>query len=441
MEQSASAAYPNVLVADYLGKAGRASKGQLKAAEALVREGYQKILTFQSADGGFGWWSGGANPQLWVTAYGLNLLRETARIVDIDRRPEGRARAWLLKRQSPDGSWESPGATHGAAPDRVALTAYVTWALGGNERAARWLEGHLEGGDSYRQALVTLALAASGHHASARRAATQLAGMEWTSRGTLSYGRGSAGRVETTGLAVQALMVAGVAPGAAAKGIEYLVQARREGDWGSTQATIQALRALTAASAGGQTRAKVKIVFRSGPNAREMEVVLGGGSVPSVDLTDFLGAETLEVDAPSEVALNLQLVTRHFEPWAREEAPLGLDLQVPERWTVGRPTRIAATVRGVGARMVVAEIGLAPGATPAAGSLEKLMAERKIARYETRLDRVVFYLASVEGDTRLDFDVVPRLAAEARVRPSLAYEFYDPDRLAAAPSTFVTISP
>ncbi len=441
MEQSASAAYPNVLVADYLGKAGRASKGQLKAAEALVREGYQKILTFQGSGGGFGWWSGGADPQVWVTAYGLNLLGETGRIIDVDPRPAGRARAWLLKQQSPRGSWDSPGASHGVHPDPVALTAYVASALGGNAQAARWLEGQMEGGDAYRLALVTLALAASGRHESARRAASRLAGMEWTCEGTLSYGRGAAGKVEATGLAVQALLAAGVAPGAAAKGIEFLVQARREGDWGSTQATIQALRALTAASTGGQAGDRVRLVFRSGAKAREMEVVLGGSAVPSVDLTEFLGHGPFEIEGPSGAALNVQVVARHFEPWAREEAPLGLEVEIPERWTVGRPTRLAATVRGTGARMVVAEVGLAPGAPPAAGSLEKLMAERRIARYEVRLDRVVFYLPSLDRDTRLEFDVVPRLAAEARVRPSRAYEFYDPDRLAVAPAALVAISP
>ena len=91
--------------------------------------------------------------------------------------------------------------------------------------------------------------------------------------------------------------------------------------------------------------------------------------------------------------------------------------------------------------MVVAEVGLAPGTLPVGASLERLMSERRITRYESRADRVVFYLAALDGEATLAFDVVPRLAAEARVRPSRAYEFYDPDRLAMAPSALVRIVP
>src|SRR2546426_5921581 len=125
MEQTASAAYPNILVADYLRKAGRASKDQVKANESLVREGYQRMLTFQSSEGGFSWWSGGGNPQVWVTAYGLHLLRDTARVIDVDPKPIARARAWLRRQQSASGLWTDAGATHGAGLDGIALTAFV----------------------------------------------------------------------------------------------------------------------------------------------------------------------------------------------------------------------------------------------------------------------------------------------------------------------------
>jgi hypothetical protein len=442
LEQSASAAYPNVLVADYLKKAGPASKEKAGSTEDLVREGYQRILTFQNSDGGFGWWTGGGNPQVWVTAYALHLLRDSARVIEIDSKPLERARRWLQGRQSHEGSWTAAGISLEASLGAVSLTAYVTWALGGDERAAQWLEGYTNDGDAYQAALVALALSASGHPAGARRAAARLATMKWVCAGTLSYGRGKCGEVETAGLAVQALVATGVSPERMAKGIELLVSSRRDGDWGSTQATVQALRALTSASEGGHAGERIHVVFRAGGITRDLDVVLGGGVTPTIDVTDLLGSGAIEVETKSHLSLVLQAVERHYEKWI-PEAPSALSMEVthPDRCSVGRPARVAARVRGAAARMVIAEVGLAPGASPRVESLEKLVAGRQVTRYEVRPDRVVFYLSEVEREARLEFDVVPRLQAEACVRPGCVYEFYDPDRVALVPTSRVSIVP
>jgi uncharacterized protein YfaS (alpha-2-macroglobulin family) len=439
MEQTASAAYPNVLVAEYLEKAGSASKEKRSEARALVAEGVQRILSFQGRDGGFGWWSGGADPQVWVTAYAIHILRDSARVVDVDERPVERARAWLRSRRSGRG-WGEAGRTHGVVMDGTALTAYVAWALGGDDAAADELEKHVDGDDAYRLALVTLALAESGRMPAARRAAARLAQLEWRSQGTLSYGRGECGAVETSGLAVQALFAAGVGAERAQKGIEALVAKRRDGDWGSTQATVQALRALTGASSGGRAGEKVTVAFRAGGRSRSLELALGEAAVPSVDLTELLGAGPIEVEGPAHVGLQLQAVARHFEPWKREAGELKLEVEHPDAWSVGKPVRMSVTARGRG-RMVVAEVGLAPGAAPSPASLEALAASKRVSRYEVRPDRVVFYLSSLEAEARLDFEVTPRMAGEARVRPGRVYEFYAPDGVAVVATAKVTIAP
>ncbi len=440
MEQTASAAYPNVLVADYLRKAGRASTDQLAKAESLVREGYQRMLTFQHGSGGFGWWTGGANPQVWVTAYALHLLADTSRVIDVDARVIERARAWLLARRGGDGMWTDAGRSHGVQIDSIALTAYIACAIGGDARAAEALEKHVDGDDAYRLSLVALALQASGNAAAARRAAANLARLEWSSTGSLCYGHGDCGKVETAGLAVQALVATGAAPERATKGVEYLVGKRRDGDWGSTQATVQALRALTGASQGGRPGERVTLTFRAGGKSRSMDVTLGEGAVPSVDLTDFLGHGPIAVEGPEGVSLTVQAVARHHEPWKKEDGSLRMSVAHPDVWTVGRAVRMTTSLEGAG-KMVVAEVGLAPGAVPVGASLERLVASRAVSRYEVQADRVVFYLDALDGRSTLDFEVIPRLAAEARVRPGRAYAFYDPDRLAVSPTSAVRVTP
>jgi hypothetical protein len=63
--------------------------------------------------------------------------------------------------------------------------------------------------------------------------------------------------VETTGLAVQALLKWGGEPVVAAKAMNYIVARKgSSGTWGTTQATIMALRALLLSTEHGSATAK-----------------------------------------------------------------------------------------------------------------------------------------------------------------------------------------
>ena len=74
----------------------------------------------------------------------------------------------------------------------------------------------------------------------------------WTAEETGVYATGESATVETTALAVQALLKWGQAPGTASKGLRYIA-AKKEasGTWGTTQATIMALRALLVSTGKG----------------------------------------------------------------------------------------------------------------------------------------------------------------------------------------------
>jgi len=75
MEQTSSAAYPNILAVDYLKKARVASPQILMTAENYLNVGYQKLLTFERPGGGFDWW--GSGPPLVFAA-----IKETVRIAE-----------------------------------------------------------------------------------------------------------------------------------------------------------------------------------------------------------------------------------------------------------------------------------------------------------------------------------------------------------------------
>src|SRR5579864_9057781 len=67
----------------------------------------------------------------------------------------------------------------------------------------------------------------------------------WSTEETGVFATGASASVETTGLAVQALLKWGGAPGAAGKALNYIAAKKdASGTWRTTQATIMALRAL-----------------------------------------------------------------------------------------------------------------------------------------------------------------------------------------------------
>jgi alpha-2-macroglobulin-like protein len=74
----------------------------------------------------------------------------------------------------------------------------------------------------------------------------------WTTDETGAYRTGASAAVETTGLAVQALLRSGESSGVARKALTYLVSKKNaSGAWGTTQATIMALRAVLTATEKG----------------------------------------------------------------------------------------------------------------------------------------------------------------------------------------------
>lgn len=83
--------------------------------------------------------------------------------------------------------------------------------------------------------------------------------------------------------------------------------------------------------------------------------------------------------------------------------------------------------RGYG--MLLAEIGLPPGAVVDRSSLEKAMndADWNISQYEIRPDRLVVYLWPKAGGTDFDFTFRERYEVNALTAPSVLYDYYNPD--------------
>ena len=79
--------------------------------------------------------------------------------------------------------------------------------------------------------------------------------------------------------------------------------------------------------------------------------------------------------------------------------------------------------------MLLAEIGLPPGAVVDRSSLEKAMndADWNISQHEIRPDRLVVYLWPKAGGTDFDFTFRERSEVNALPAPSVLYDYYNPE--------------
>jgi uncharacterized protein YfaS (alpha-2-macroglobulin family) len=264
-EQTSSAAYPNILIVDYIKKNRIASPQVLMKAEQYLNTGYQRLLTFERPGGGFDWWGSG-EPLVWLSAYGLQEFADMAKVWPIDR-----TQKFLMNKRDKDGTWSNIGATHGETiasmgDPKLLLTSYVTWSLleSGFDRkqlmpSVQYIRDHLkDAGDSaYILALAANALAAfDPKDDSTLEALTRLDKLrkelpEWRAVNfpgkstSLTYARGDGVTIETTALAAYAMIKTGQFTTSANQALTYLVKTKQgDGTWGSTQATILSLKAL-----------------------------------------------------------------------------------------------------------------------------------------------------------------------------------------------------
>ena len=273
-EQTSSTTYPNVLALDYL----RRTKKNAPVVEAKARQyihlGYQRLLSFEIAGGGFDWF-GHPPANRTLSAYGLLELSDMAKVHDVDPAVIERTRQWLLAQQRGDGSWdpaghllhEDPTRAHSGLA-RLSTTAYVAWAAFAGQPASAqsratlsYLLNHapVTIDDPYVLALVANTI----HRLDPRRTASipyfdrletlkevsndgKLAWWELPSKAqTTFYGSGRSGNIEATAMVTLSMIEAGQNPATVRAALAWLVQQKdAQGTWHSTQATVLAAQGL-----------------------------------------------------------------------------------------------------------------------------------------------------------------------------------------------------
>ena len=493
-EQTISTSYASLLYLE-LAAAAKAESPEKDKAQSFLQLGYERLLGYFNS-GGLTYWGGNDSAgDAALTAYGIEFLTEAEPFVSVDRTRIAGAIQWLLSQQSADGSWKP---RYGAVSARETL--YIANALQTAIDAKDFsafapadLQARVKQAiaraiayaatsvlalhDPYSNALRLLLAVRTGDSAAPARARDELiAGVErgkdgarWEFDGySPFYGWGTAGRLETTSLALAALQAAG---GKADEALEedallYLLKSRDEyGVWMSGQATVRVLKALLPVAfrqLQGETAGNFALTVNGTPLSRELAAALNVdrkllNAPRSIDLSAMIhgGINTLEFAGTTNATFaNAQVSASLYVPWAQTAAgktettvpgkSFGLDFGYicdAANARVGQAIDCTVSARRFGSQgygMLLAEVGLPPGADIDRASLGRLLDSWTISRYELQPDRIVFYLWSSDAEGgKFSFRFTPRYSIRAKAAPAKLVDYYNPDLSAVlAPQTF-----
>jgi len=484
-EQMISSTYPSVLLLKHYKQSHVTNKASAQRAERYLRLGYNRLLNYRDESGGFTYWGNG-KPDIALTAYAVRFLLDASELIDVDEDTISGAVNWLVSQQQKDGNWV-PGYGSGKA-----LTAYVTRILAraqnqlpdvkpktqAQEAVKRGLQYFAASRelvqDPYNEALHALAAWDAGNRDEAVATAVKLRslahqegkGTYWAlDTNTPFYGWGTAGRIESTAVAISALAeIDGQSNDSAqliASGITFLLKQKDcYGVWYSGQATVNVLEALLGVLRGSRSdeggKATVSI---NGQPAATFD--LPPASVASgplfADISKFTrpGDNSIEIHVDGSAAhASAQVVADYFVAWdqggeVRELTRTGqsraLRLAVSfDRTEVRVGEEVSCTIDAerighYGYGMLLAEVGVAPGAEIDRASLDSVIKNSgwSLSRYDVQPDRLILYLWPSAGGSKFTFSFRPRFALKARTAPSLLYDYYNPDeRLVLPPADF-----
>jgi len=472
-EQTSSATYPNVLALDYMKRTKKLTPEIHAKAEGFVATGYQRLLTFEVPGGGFSWF-GNAPANKILTAYGLMEFHDMAKVYDVDPQVIARTSDWLVRQQQPDGSWRpdiqfiNEGATNRFNADLVRITAYIAWALESADykgetidKARHFVERHLDGKmDAYTLAVVANFAVESGKDSELARRALELLRdaaakkddfVWWSADETAVYATGDSAAVETTGLALQAFLKAGGYPDLVRKSLAWITSKKNgSGNWGTTQATIMALRALLSASEeSGSDAHGTADVLLNGKKVASLEVNTENNDLFHQFILPPSSADRdneIEIRFSGEGGLAYQIAGRYFAPWQQAATPEPLAIEVKyDRTRLAQDEVVTgtATIRNnldKTAKMVMVDLGIPPGFELLSEDLQK-MVERTAGSKSQRLEKfnmtaaqAILYFDSIAP--RDSFEVRYRLRAKYPIHAqgfaSRVYEYYDPNVNATA---------
>lgn len=264
----------------------------------------------------------------------------------------------------------------------------------------------------------------------------------WTGEApTVTYSRGQGADVELTGLLAQAYMRYGAYPVTIEKALNYLAGSKDgSGNFGSTQATVQALKAFSMAAGGASTHADATVqVSLNDSDPRTLLITDENSDILFLeDLQEHtvVGENRAVITFDGEGSSLYQIVGRYYLPWETLPEPgeelISIDVAYDKTELAANDTVVCqvrlANNRPGKAKMVVADIGIPPGFSVVTGALDSLVGD-VIQKYQVAGRQLILYLAELDHNEPIEiqYPLIAKFPIRAKTPESVVYEYYNPE--------------
>jgi len=504
-EQIISIAWPSLLLQRYAAMLPAPDKKLVQQTRLNLAAAYANLLADRDSSGGFRYWPNDKQPDLALTAYAIQFLTAAREFTAIDDGVIKSAVAYLAQHQAAGlwmridrDNKPHPEDTAGNAMLTASIAAMIAGAPDADPLTAKALAATQSFTASidepYTLANYALAAISAGDTARSKPAIARLQTLALSENGgaywnletnTPFFGWGRAGRVETTAAALRALLASGMKSNddLITRGLLFLDhQQDRQSLWYSTQATARTLDVLASIALGSFTpnessrpnpeRAKhvERAVERPAAKSSTIVVRIDGNPIATAALPPpdkdagplFIPLGAALTAGPHKITLDLptgsspataQIVANFYHPWpgttptsaTTNNEQLRLSVAFDNKSAApNTPIHAIAHIERLGFRgygMLIAEIGLPPGADVDRASLEAAVEDSgyTLNHYEVLPDKLLLYLWPDASGYDLHFTFSLRYAIDALTAPSAVYDYYNPDpRLDLPPQRFVS---
>ncbi len=451
-EQTSSTNYPNVLAMQLLQK-NPISPELRQTMQAHLQTGYQKLIGYECAGGGFSWY--GKDPASeGMTAYGLMQFHEMAKVYDVDKALLERTEKWLLNRRDGKGGWKLSENYTSTWGNTDLAEVYITWAMSecidNSKKLKREIEASAKSAekskDPYLLALSALSLYNVEDSARAREIVQNLLTQRDSAYslsgkiGSITNSQGKALRIETTALVALAVLRDPALKQHIEPLINYLQSAKDFYGYGSTQGTILYLKAFALYQKMQPQADKngTLLVRINGQEAARIKYLVGQPiNVPALSCPETNGKQSVEIlfeHTDSPLPYELQFHYHSRLPANQADCALRLHTQfAQDSAKTGEILRLSARLKNISKEnttMAIAQIGIPAGLTLPIWQLRELQKRKAFSFYEIHEGLLVLHFERLKaGEERsINLDLKADVAGTYTAQAACAYLYYQHEK-------------
>ncbi|GAA4451090.1 MG2 domain-containing protein [Novipirellula rosea] len=469
-EQTSATNYPNTMALLYLQKSESANPEFAQRAMGMLERGYGKLTSFECEKRGYEWFGNDPGHEA-LSAFGLMQFNDMTKVMVVSEEMITRTRVWLMSRRDGKGGFKrNPRHLHVWSVEQQIVNAYVLWALseadvaaGQSRRTANELKAELDqlarvaesSNDPYLISLSAATLMNVNRTKEGRKLLdrlTQLQQEDGHLEGatTVVSSGGLSKKMETTALALLAWSKAAKYE-SNADGAAKWIRANRTGNggFGSTQATVLALKALITHSNQQDVSAAgaVLSVLLDGKVIGQTQIpqdIRSGSAVEIAGLGQSIAAKlsesdsvelTLQADGVKNLSYTVDVSYNATTPESDDACPVKVTTKLAGQSdkdgnvAAGDSLTVKASLVNTtneGQPMTVAIVGLPGGLEPQIERLDELKKAGRFDYYELNGREVIFYWRTIEPDAvkEIEFGVTAAIPGKYTGPASRAYLYY-----------------